>query len=232
MESFLQDCRYAVRILTRSPGFTLVAVLALALGIGANSAIFSIVNAVILKPLPYDKPEELVQLWMRFTGIGIPNDQNWVSAPEFVDLQQNQSLSHLAAISSNSFNINISGTPERILSALVSTTSFPLLRAHAPLGRVFLPEENQPRRDRVDLLSDGLWSRRFGADPAIPGRKLVMNGQSYLVVGVLPRDFQLPVEAEVWTPLVFSPQDLSPNSRGNHGYQVIARMKPGLSLEQ
>src|SRR6202161_1254182 len=121
MEAVWQDLRYALRMLARSPGFTLIAVLALALGIGANSAIFSIVNAVILKPLPYDKPEQLVQLWMRFTNIGIPNDQNWVSAPEFVDLQQNQSLSHLAAISSDSFNINISGTPERIESAVVST---------------------------------------------------------------------------------------------------------------
>jgi putative ABC transport system permease protein len=232
MESFLQDCRYAVRILARSPGFTLIAVLALALGIGANSAIFSIVNAVILKPLPYDKPEQLVQLWMRFTGIGIPNDQNWVSAPEFVDLQQNQSLSHLAAISSTSFNINITGTPERIDSAVVSTTFFPLLGVQAQLGRVFLTEEGQPGRDRVVLLSDGLWRRRFGADPAISGRKLVMNGQSYLVVGVLPRDFQLPLEAEVWTPLVFSADDLSPNNRGSHQYQVIARIKTGLSLEQ
>jgi len=232
MESFLQDCRYAVRILARSPGFTLIAVLALALGIGANSAIFSIVNAVILKPLPYDKPEQLVQLWMRFTGIGIPNDQNWVSAPEFVDLQQNQSLSHLAAISSNSFNINITGTPERIDSAVVSTSFFPLLGVQAQLGRVFLPEEGQPGREHVVLLSDGLWRRRFGADPAISGRKLVMNGQSYQVIGVLPRDFQLPLEAEVWTPLVFLADDLSPNSRGNHQYQVIARIKPGLSLDQ
>ena len=232
MESFLQDCRYAVRILARSPGFTLIAVLALALGIGANSAIFSIVNAVILKPLPYEKPEQLVQLWMRFTGIGIPNDQNWVSAPEFVDLQQNQSLSHLAAISSNSFNINITGTPERIDSAVVSTSFFPLLGVQAQLGRVFLPEEGQPGREHVVLLSDGLWRRRFGADPAISGRKLVMNGQSYQVIGVLPRDFQLPLEAEVWTPLVFSADDLSPNSRGNHGYQVIARIKPSVSLDQ
>jgi putative ABC transport system permease protein len=232
MESFLQDCRYAVRILARSPGFTLIAVLALAIGIGANSAIFSIVNAVILKPLPYDKPEQLVQLWMRFTGIGIPNDQNWVSGPEFVDLQQNQSLSHLAAISSTSFNINITGAPERIDSAVVSTSFFPLLGVQAQLGRVFLPEEGQSGRERVVLLSDGLWRRRFGADPAISGRKLVMNGQSYVVVGVLPPDFHLPLESEVWTPLVFSADDLSPNSRGSHQYQVIARVKPGLGLDQ
>src|SRR3984893_15438356 len=235
MESFLQDCRYAVRMLARNPGFTLIAVLALALGIGANSAIFSLVNAVILKPLPYQKPEQLVQLWMRFTNIGIPNDQNWVSAPEFVDLQQNQSLSHLAATSSNSFNINIAGTPERIDSAVVSTSFFPLLGVQAQLGRVFLPEEGQPGRERVVLLSDGLWRRRFGADAAIPGRKLVMNGQSYLVVGVLPPEFRLPLEAEVWTPLVFSADGLSPNTRGNHGYhgyQVIALIKPGLRLDQ
>jgi predicted permease len=230
MDSFLQDCRYALRILARSPGFALIAVLALALGIGANSAIFSVVNAVILKPLPYEKPEQLVQLWMRFTGIGIPNDQNWVSAPEFVDLQQNQSLSHVAAIDTTSFNINISGAPERIDSAVVSTTFFPMLGVQAQVGRVFLPEEGQAGHENVVLLSDGLWRRRFGADPSVPGRKLVMNGQSYLVVGVLPRDFQLPREAEVWTPLVFSADDL--NSRGNHGLLVIGRIKPGLSFDQ
>jgi predicted permease len=230
MESFLQDCRYALRILGRSPGFATIAVLALALGIGANSAIFSVVNAVILKPLPYEKPEQLVQLWMRFTGIGIPNDQNWVSAPEFVDLQQNQSLSHLAAIDGTSFNINIGGTPERIDSAVVSTSFFPMLGVQAQVGRVFLPEESQAGRERVVLLSDGFWRRRFGADPAVSGRKLVMNGQSYLIVGVLPRAFQLPREAEVWTPLVFSPDDL--NQRGNHGLLVVGRIKDALSFQQ
>jgi putative ABC transport system permease protein len=230
MDSFLQDCRYALRILARSPGFALIAVLALALGIGANSAIFSVVNAVILKPLPYEKPEQLVQLWMRFTGIGIPNDQNWVSAPEFVDLQQNQSLSHLAAIDTTSFNINIGGTPERIDAAVVSTSFFPMLGVQAQVGRAFLPEERQAGHENVVLLSDGLWRRRFGADPSVPGRKLVMNGQSFLVVGVLPRDFQLPREAEVWTPLVFSTDDL--NTRGNHGLLVIGRIKPGLSFDR
>jgi putative ABC transport system permease protein len=230
MESFLQDCRYALRILGRSPGFAIIAVLALALGIGANSAIFSVVNAVILKPLPYEKPEQLVQLWMRFTGIGIPNDQNWVSAPEFVDLQQNQSLYHLAAIDETSFNINIGGTPERIDSAVVSTSFFPMLGVQAQVGRVFLPEEGEAGRERVVLLSDGLWRRRFGADPAVSGRKLVMNGQSYLIVGVLPRAFQLPREAEVWMPLVFSPDDL--NSRGNHGLLVIGRIKDALGFQQ
>ncbi len=232
MESLLQDSRYALRILARSPGFTIIAVLALALGIGANSAIFSVVNAVILKPLPYEKPEQLVQLWMRFTGIGIPNDQNWVSAPELVDLQKNQSLSRIAAIGQDSFNINLGGNPERIESAVVSTSFFPLLGVQAQVGRVFLPEEDQPGRAAVVLLSDGLWRRRFGADPGVPGHKLVMNGQSYLIVGVLPRDFELPREAEVWVPLVFTADDLSPNNRGSHQFQVIARIKDGLSFQQ
>src|SRR5260370_34262807 len=160
MVSLVQDCRYALRMLARSAGFALIAVLALALGIGANSAIFSVVNAVILKPLPYDKPEQLVQLWMRFTGIGIPNDQNWVSAPEFVDLQQNQSLSHVAAIDTTSFNINISGAPERIDSAVVSTTFFPMLGVQAQVGRVFLPEEGQAGPHNVLPLSAVLCPRR------------------------------------------------------------------------
>jgi putative ABC transport system permease protein len=112
METLLQDIRYALRILRRSPGFAIVAVLALALGIGATTAIFSVVDAVILKPLPYEDPGRLVQLWMRFTGIGIPNDQNWVSAPEFMDLQKNISFSQIAAIDDESYNINMGGMPE------------------------------------------------------------------------------------------------------------------------
>jgi len=167
METLLQDIRYALRILRRSPGFTIVAVLALALGIGATTAIFSVVDAVILKPLPYADPGRLVQLWMRFTGIGIPNDQNWVSAPEFMDLQRNNSLSDIAAIGDESFNINIGGMPERIEAAVVSAGFFHLLGVQAQVGRVFLPEEGHAGHERVVLLSDGLWRRRFGADPAV-----------------------------------------------------------------
>jgi len=123
METVLQDLRYAMRVLRRSPAFALVAVVALALGIGANTAIFSVVNTVILKPLPYPEPGQLVQLWMRFTGIGIPNDQNWVSVPEFIDLQRNTSFSHIAAISQQSYNVTMGGSPERIESAVVTPSS-------------------------------------------------------------------------------------------------------------
>jgi putative ABC transport system permease protein len=232
MESILQDIRYALRILRRSHGFTIVAVLALALGIGATTAIFSVVDAVILKPLPYRDPGQLVQLWMRFTNIGIPNDQNWVSAPEFMDLQQNNSFSQIAAIDDQSYNINISGAPERIEAAVVSASFFPLLGVQAQLGRVFLPEEGRAGHQQVVLLSDGLWRRRFGADRGVLGRKLVMNGQSREIVGVLPPGFQMPRDAEVWTPLVFAAADLAPDNRGSHGLRAIARIKPGLTFAQ
>jgi hypothetical protein len=138
-----------MRVLRRSPGFALIAVVALALGIGANTAIFSVVDTVILKPLPYQEPGQLVQLWMRFTGIGIPNDRNWISVPEFIDLQQNTSFSHLAAISQQSYNVTIGGSPERIESAVVTPSFFPLLGVQAQVGRVFRPEEGQPGRERV-----------------------------------------------------------------------------------
>ncbi|HTQ55801.1 MAG TPA: ABC transporter permease [Bryobacteraceae bacterium] len=232
MEFLLQDIRYALRVLRRSPGFLLVSVLALALGIGATTAIFSVVDAVVLKPLPYRDSGQLVQLWMRFTGIGIPNDENWVSAPEFQDLQQNRSFSRIAAIGGASFNINIGGVPERIEAGVVSAAFFPLLGIQAQLGRVFLPEEGRPGREHVVLLSDGLWRRRFGADPGVIGRTLILNGQSNQVVGVLPPGFDMPHDAEVWMPLVFKPADLTPDNRGSHGLRVIARIRSGLTIAQ
>jgi putative ABC transport system permease protein len=232
MEGLVQDARYALRLLRRSPGFAAVAVLTLALGIGASSAIFSVVNAIVLQPLPYPDPERLVQLWMRFTGIGIPNDRNWVSGPEFKDLERNRSLSGVAANSDDSFNVTFAGAPQRIEAAVVSPGIFHLLGVRPQAGRTFLPEEGTVGRDRVVLLGDGIWRRRFGADRGVVGRQLTMNGQSYLIVGVLPPGFQYPREAEIWKPLAFSSEDLSPDSRGNHGLQVIARIAPGLTLAQ
>ncbi len=230
-----QDLRYGWRMLRRSPGFTAAAVVALALGIGANTAIFSVLDAVLLKPLPYEDPERLVKLWTRFRGIGIPGDRNWFSAPEFTDLRRlNQSLSHLAAISRGNYNISGSagGVPERVEGAAVSPSLFPMLGVQSQIGRVFLNEEEQPGRDAVCLISHGLWQRRFGADRDLPGRTLVVNGRSFQVVGVLPAWFQYPAEAEMWTPLAFTPEALAPNNRGSHGLEVLARVKPALSLQQ
>jgi predicted permease len=233
MADFLQDLTYSIRTLRRSPGFAIVAVLALALGIGANTAIFSVVNSVLLRPLPYPHPDHLVMIWGRFTGIGIPKDHNWFSAPELEDVRaMNKSLSHIAAFTSTSFNVNLSGTPERIDGAVVSPDLFPMLGVQPRVGRTFLPEEAQPGRDRVALISFGLWKRRFGSDPSVVGRKVLMNAASYQVVGVLPPEFDFPPQTEIWAPLAFAAADLGPNNRGSHGYQVLARIKPELSMAQ
>jgi predicted permease len=233
MSEFAQDLKYALRALRRSPGFTLVVVLALALGIGANTAIFSIVNGTLLRPLPYPQADHLVALWGKFTGIGIPKDQNSFSAPEIVDVKTlNTSLSHVAAISQTSANVNLNGVPERLEGAIVSPELFPMLGVEARLGRVFRPEEGTEGRDRVAVISDGLWKRRFGSDPGVIGRKVSFNDLSFEIVGVLPPAFDFPTNTEVWAPLSFNAQALTPYNRGNHGFMVIARVKPELTLTQ
>jgi hypothetical protein len=153
----LQDLRYAWRRLRKTPGFTAVAVLALALGVGANTAIFSVVNAVLLRSLPYQNRGHLVKIWTRFTGIGLPGDRNWVSAPEFADFRRlSHALSHLAAIQSDSFNFAGGGRPERVDAAEVSTSLFPHARRAGQGGLRVLPEQEKPGRNYVVLLSEGL----------------------------------------------------------------------------
>ncbi len=233
MGSLLQDLRYGLRMLAKNPGFTVVAVITLALGIGANTAIFSVVNGVLFRPLPYPDPGRLVMVWMRFTDIGLPNDRNWVSAPEFRDLKEyNRSFSDLAAIGGDVFNLGVRGTPERIQGADVSPSLFSVLGVQANVGRTFLPEEAQPGRNHVVVLSDGLWKRAFGGDPSVVGRTISINGAATLVAGVMPPGFDFPDQAEMWAPLAFTPQDLSPDNRGDHSYEVLARIKPELSLVQ
>jgi putative ABC transport system permease protein len=170
---------------------------------------------------------------MRFTGIGLPKDQNWVSAPEFVDLRnQNRSFSHIAAFSGSSYSIKVGPTPERMDGALVSASFFALLGAQASLGRVFLAADDQPGQDNMVVLSHALWVRRFGSDPGVLGKSITLNARPHTVVGVAPAGFQFPPNAELWTPLTFAPGDLSPNSRGNHGLEVIARIRSSVSFEQ
>ena len=233
MSTLIHDLRYGLRVLARNPGFTAVAVLTLALGIGANTAIFSVVNAVLLRPLPYPQPDHLVKVWGNFSGIGLPNNRNWISAPEFKDLEsQNKSFSHIAAITDASFNLDVGGVPRRIEGYLVSPSLFPLLHVQAALGRTFLPVEAETGHDKAVLLGYGLWKRGFGGEPGVVGRQLQMNGLSYVVVGVMPAGFQYPDDAEMWAPLAFAPSDLTPDNRGNHGYEVLARIKSELTLPQ
>jgi putative ABC transport system permease protein len=155
-----------------------------------------------------------------------------VSVPEFFDLQQSSSFSQIAAISQQSYNVTTGASPERIDAAVVSTAFFPLLGVQAQVGRIFQAEEGQPGKERVVLLGDGYWRRRFAADPTVPGRKMLLNGQSYIIAGVLPRGFQYPADTDVWLPLVFSQEDRGEDRRGGHGLQVIARIRPGMNVEQ
>jgi putative ABC transport system permease protein len=235
MDTVLQDLKFAARMLWKNRGITLTAVITLALGIGANTAIFSVLDAVLFRPLPYPQPERLVKVWGRFTGIGLPKDQNWVSPPEYHDLiGLARSFSEIGTATTSAFNMGVHGTPEQLSGAVATPSLFRVLGVNAQLGRTFTDEEGQPGQNGVVLLSDGLWQRAFGGDPNVLGRTIQVNGVPKTVVGVLPAGFTYPGFSgiEMWAPLAFGPSDLDPNNRGNHGNEVVARLKPGVSLEQ
>ena len=230
LADFWQDARYAARVLLKNPGFTLVAVLALALGIGANSAIFSVVNAVLLRPLPYAEPERLVTVWEDDTKGGFPKDTP--AAANYIDWRdQNQVFEGMAAIADQSYNLTGAGEPERLDGRSVSASLFPLLGVEPQLGRAFLPQEDAPGANRVVVLSHGLWQRRFGGDPSILGRPVNLNGANHEVVGVMPQHFQFPdPKDQLWTPIAFTQQEAA--NRGRHYLQVVARLKPNVTVEQ
>jgi putative ABC transport system permease protein len=225
-----QDLRYGLRMLVKNPGFTTVAVIALALGIGANSAIFSVVNTVLLRPLPYTDPDRLVMVWEDDTKHGYPRDTP--AAANYIDWRdQNQVFEGMAAIANLSFNLTGDGEPERIDGRRVSANLFSLLGVEPYLGRAFLPEEDQPGGHRVVIMSHGLWQRRFGSDMKIIGKPLTLNGESFTVVGVMPPDFRFPSrEDELWVPIAFSSKEAA--NRGRHYLEVVARTKPGVTLQQ
>ncbi len=225
-----QDLRYGLRMLIKNPGFTLVAVIALALGIGANSAIFSVVNTVLLRPLPYKEPDRLVMVWEDASKRGYPRDTPAVA--NYIDWRnQNQVFEGMAALADQSFNLTGVGDPERIDGRRVSANLFTLLGVDPVLGRPFVAEEDQPGAEKVVMISHGLWRRRFNSDAGIVGKSLNLNGESYRVVGVMPQHFQFPSpEVELWVPIAFTPQQMA--NRGSHYLQVIARIKPGVTLGQ
>jgi putative ABC transport system permease protein len=227
-----QDLRYGARMLLKNPGFTFIAVLALALGIGANSAIFSVVNTLLLRPLPYKNPGELVVVWENATHLGFP--KNTPSPANFLDWQkQNTLFQAMAAFAERTFNLTGVGEPERLDGRRVSANLFDLLGVKPIIGRNFVPDEDKPGT-KVALLNESLWKRRFGSDPGVIGRALTLNGESYTVVGVLPNSVRLPAfgnwRDQVWVPLAFTAEESA--SRGNHYLEVIGRMKPGVTLEQ
>jgi putative ABC transport system permease protein len=230
LADFLQDLRYAARILWKNPGFTAVAVIALALGIGANTAIFSVVNTVLLRPLPYKDPEQLVMVWEDASRHGYPRDTP--AAANFVDWRdQNSVFSSMAAIADGNFNLTGVGNPERLKGRLVSASLFPLLGVEPQLGRVFTAAEDQAGAQGVVVLSHRLWQRRFGGDPAILGKTLTLNDEVHTVVGVMPARFKFPEnDDELWVPIALTAQQAA--NRNRHYLQVVARLKPGVTLAQ
>src|ERR1700691_5865055 len=184
METLMRDIRFGARMLLKNPGFTLIAVLTLALGIGANTAIFSVVNAVLLRPLPYPQPQEIVTLNETIIG---KKWQGSVSGPNFLDWHaQNQSFSALAAYYTNGFNLTGTGEAQRISSAYITPDFFNIFGVTPDLGRMFLPGEFKAGGSNVVIIGGGLWRRVFGGDPGILGKSVTLSGQSFTVGGVVP----------------------------------------------
>jgi len=230
MGSLLQDIRYSIRTLAKNPGFTIVAVLTLALGIGANTAIFSVVNAVLLQRLPYQNPESLVQVWNTYLPAW---PQLGLSPGDFQDWgQQTQDFSDVAAYVdiSQGFNLTGEGEPEHIKAAFATSNLFPMLGVRPIIGRAFTPDEDKPASAPVILLSHRLWQNKFGSDPSIVGRTVTLDGQGYTLAGVLPAGFRLSLQADVWMPIGQYQDDLT--GRLHHPYSVIARLKPGVTVAQ
>jgi putative ABC transport system permease protein len=229
LEILRSDLPFALRSLRRRPAFTALAVITLALGIGATTAIFSVVNGVLLRPLPYQRPAEVMMVHTQLDGISGKE----LSPPEYWDLRErSRSFSRLAAFSNGTLTLTGSGTPERFNAGFVSADAIPLLGVAPALGRGFTAEEDLPGRPPVVLLSDGLWRRRFGADPQIVGRTLVLDDQPTTVIGVMPAGFQLPPHyvgagMEAWALLQLDP-GADRSERGWHWLSVIGRLRPGL----
>jgi putative ABC transport system permease protein len=232
METLLQDLRYGIRSLLKNPGFAFVAVVVLALGIGANSAIFSAANGILFRPLPYHEPQRLVMIWGNLFKTGL--DEVGASAPEFKDYkEQSTAFEHLAGYVPGGFNFSGGGEPERINGAYVTAELFPLLGVAPIAGRTFSAEEDSPGHEQVVVLSYGLWQRQFGADRSVVGKTLTINGKDATVIGVMPAGFQFPDrDVELWKPIAFDADDLSENNRGSHYLRIIGRLKPGVGLEQ
>lgn len=228
MESLLQDLRYGVRMLTKRPWYTVVAVIALALGIGANTAIFSLVDALLFRPLQFKDVDRLVMIW---SGTEQTMDRANTSPADYIDWKsQNNVFDHLAAINWWDVNLTGQGEPERIQAFRVSPSFFAALDEKPLLGRALLPEEEEPGRDQVAVLNYNLWQRQFAGDPDIIGQTINLNGLSHTVVGVMPKGFEWPMSAEVWTPLAMGNEKMS--ARKSRYLMVMGRIKENLNLHE
>jgi putative ABC transport system permease protein len=230
MESIFTDIRFGFRSLLKRPGATAIALVTLALGIGVNTAIFSAVDSILLRPLPLQDPERLVSVWEHTPALGI--QQNQAAPANFFDLRnQNSVFEALGAYGPLDINLTGAGEPERLDGQLVSANVFAILGVAPALGRTFLPNEDQVGQEHVVVLSDALWQRRFNRDPSIINRNLTLNGESFTVVGIMPRGFFFPArETEAWVPWAMEPDQAS--GRGDHYLALVARLKAGVTIER
>src|SRR5688572_16355636 len=225
MDTFLKDLRYALRTLSRSPGFTAAAIATLGLGIGATSLVFSLVNAIMLRPFPYANPDQLVD----FTEVDRTGQYFALSYPNYVDYRNSmKTLSGLGGYSEETLTIRAEGEPERLGGAVVSANMFDVLGLRPMLGRTFRPEEESPGGDRVVMLSHGLWERSFGSDPEVVGRIVNVQGEAHTVIGVMPAGWAFPERAEAWVPLRLSATE----NRGSRWLESIGRVKEGVTLDE
>ncbi len=225
MMNLVHNLRFGFRLLAKNLGFTSVALLALTLGIGANTAIFSVVYATLLAPMPYPNPDQLVMVWSKING-----NNNGVSAGDFLDWKnQNKLFQNMIAWTGGSFSLSTGGHPEQIRARIVSPGSFDMVGEPLKLGRDFLPEEGQVGRDHVVVMTHKLWVERFGSDPKIIGQKIRMNGEPYTVVGVLAAGQPDRLESHLFVPLAFKPDQINHDF---HWLLVMGRLKPGVTLQQ
>lgn len=236
MGAFFQDLRYAVRVLVKSGGFTAGAIAVLALGIGANSAIFSVVNAVLLRPMPFPEPDRLVDVYHVPPAQSFPGVRRFAVSPaNYLDWRAlNQSFDGLAAYGTRQAALTGLDRPETVQAAWVGGDFFAILRAHAQLGRVFTNEDDQPGRGKVAVISQGFWQNHFGSSPRVLGRTLIINGEGFSIVGVAPPNLHFAAwplgAAEIWMPLAWDAETRA--VRKNHNYRVVARLKPGVAISQ
>jgi predicted permease len=239
LEDLLQDLRYAMRSFAKTPGLTVLIVLSLGIGIGANTAIFSVTSTLLLKPLPYPAPDRLAILWLRSPGIGIPQD--WPSPGQYNDIvTQNHVFEDTALATGGNFTLTEHATAMKVDGIQATSSLLPMLGARPMLGRIFLPEEDQPGKPETVVLTYGLWQREFAGDPNIVGRAITLDGQPHTVVGVLSSNFRLnheviPTIAGIDKPELFMPVPDEARKPGNYGpenYNILARLKPGVTFQQ
>jgi len=232
LQDFAHDVRYGLRMLRKHPGFAIVAALTLAIGVGATTTIFSVVDAVLLRPLPFAESDRLAMVWENVNLPAYKNARNSPAPGNFRDWrQQNSTFVDLAAISSASWSLTGSGEPIRVTVETTTASLFTLLQIEPMLGRIFTPQEDQASPSRVALLGHALWVDRFGSNPGIVGETIRLNDEPYTVIGVMPRGFHFPDrEDQVWVPLGMTADQLA--NHGSHFLRVLGRLKPGVTVAQ